>query len=204
MSTPEELVSTILARSAGAQRFIVAIAGPPGAGKSIASTRLAEMLPEGQSAIIQADGFHYDNALLDALGRRQRKGAEDTFDCRGLEITLERLRSMEADVVVPVFDRELDVSRACAGSVAKDTRYILVEGNYLLLNRQPWAGLAKFFDFLVFVSWPRTELERRLLERWTDLGHTMDAARNWVTTNDLPNVDIVRQHSRTADFVLSS
>jgi pantothenate kinase len=99
MQTVAEIAATIKERAKGADRFVVALAGPPGAGKSTLSELLADAL--GDAAILQGDGFHYDNAILDALGRRQRKGAPDTFDVAGLESILRRVRAGE-DVVVPV------------------------------------------------------------------------------------------------------
>ena len=58
------------------------------------------------------DGFHYDNAVLDQLGLRHRKGAPPTFDFDSFELTLRRVRDSEATVVVPIFDGSLDLSRA--------------------------------------------------------------------------------------------
>jgi pantothenate kinase len=96
------------------------------------------------AAVVQADGFHYDNGLLDALGRRGRKGAPNTFDVRGLELTLQRIRAGEPDVVIPTFDRDLDLSRGSARMIARDVKHILVEGNYLTLGNGPWSALRQY------------------------------------------------------------
>jgi pantothenate kinase len=74
---------------------------------------------------------------------RPRKGAPDTFDVGGLRHTLLRLKSGEEDhVAVPIFDRQLEIARAGARLIAKATRIIAVEGNYLLLRRAPWSDLS--------------------------------------------------------------
>jgi pantothenate kinase len=39
------------------------------------------------------DGWHLANSVLDRLGRRDRKGAPDTFDAPGYVAFLERVRS---------------------------------------------------------------------------------------------------------------
>lgn len=200
MRSVEELATAIRSRAEGAERFFVAIAGPPGAGKSTLSGALAACLSPDGSVVVQGDGFHYDNAVLDEIGRRDRKGAKDTFDCRGLEITLQRLRSGEDRVAIPLFDRSLDVSRAGAALVGSASKYIVVEGNYLLLDSRPWSALAGTFDFTIMISVPRAALERRLIKRWTDLGRSADEARHWVDSNDLPNVDVVLGESRSADL----
>lgn len=202
--TAETIAARIVARGRDRRRIIVALAGAPGAGKSTMSERLLAALPGGEAALVPMDGFHFDNAVLDAMGLRQRKGAPETFDCAGLAATLRRIRAGEAPVAVPLFDREADLARAGAAIVAAEARYVLVEGNYLLLDREPWSRLAPLFDLTIFIDVPVAELERRLLARWTGLGHGEEAARAWVEGNDLPNARLVLEGSRRADVVWSN
>lgn len=204
MNDWNDLVSRIRKTEAGGVRVMIAIAGPSAAGKSHISERLrAELASEG-AEILPMDGFHYDNAVLDQLGLRPRKGAPQTFDFDSFELTLRRVRDSEATVAVPTFDRSLDLSRAGARLIASATRYVIVEGNYLLLNRAPWSGLARLFDLTVFLAEPRAELEERLLKRWTDLGYSKRDAEAKVHGNDMPNVDLVLEHSLPADIVWHS
>lgn len=96
-------------------RQVMAIAGAPGAGKSTLVERLADALKGQPVAILPMDGFHYDDAVLHAMGRRPWKGAPDTFDVGGLRSVLLRLRDgAEGAVAVPVFDRDLEISRGSA------------------------------------------------------------------------------------------
>lgn len=201
MQTAEDLAARIVARARGLRRIVVALAGPPGAGKSTLSERLLAALPAGEAALVPMDGFHFDNAVLDAMRLRDRKGAPETFDCAGLAASLRRIRSGEGPVAVPVFDRQADLARAGAAMVAAEARYVLVEGNYLLLDRPPWSGLAPLFDLTVFIDVPIAELRRRLLARWRDLGRGEEAARAWVEGNDLPNARLVIAGRRPADVV---
>lgn len=202
MSELSHLAATIFRRAAGAQRIIVAIAGPPGAGKSTLAAELAALLPEGSAAVVPMDGFHYDDAVLEASGWRQRKGAPETFDLDGYASLIRRLRAADRDVAVPLFDRAMELSRAAAAIVPRQAKFVLTEGNYLLLDEAPWTELAPLFDLTVFLDVPRDELERRLLRRWHDHGRTPEAGRAWVDGNDLPNVDRVLSSRRAADIVL--
>lgn len=201
MQTSQDIAIGIIEHARDQRRIVVALAGPPGAGKSTLSERLLAALPEGEAALVPMDGFHFDNAVLDQIGLRQRKGAPETFDCAGLAATLRRIRSGEGDVAVPVFDREADLARAGAAIIPADARFVLVEGNYLLLDRAPWSELAPLFDLTIFIDVPMAELERRLLARWRDLGRSEEAARVWVESNDLPNARLVVEGSRRADIL---
>ncbi|RUW91390.1 nucleoside triphosphate hydrolase [Mesorhizobium sp. M7A.F.Ca.US.010.02.1.1] len=202
MSEIAHLAATIFKRAGKANRFIVAIAGPPGSGKSTLSARLHELLPEGASEVVPMDGFHYDDAVLERRGLRARKGAPETFDFAGFEALLKRIRAGEPDIAIPVFDRSMELARAAASIVATETKFILVEGNYLLLDEEPWSRLAPLFDFSIFVDVPRNELERRLMERWHGHGRSDEDARAWIASNDLPNIERVLARRRAADLVI--
>lgn len=203
MSEIASIAAAIFKRAAGRQRFIVAIAGPPGSGKSTLAERLHEVLPQEKSAVVSMDGFHFDDAVLNDRGLRPRKGAPETFDYAGFAALLKRIRAAEPEIAVPVFDRSMELSRAGAAIVGSDVKFVLVEGNYLLLDEQPWSALAGLFDFSIFVDVPRAELERRLMERWRGHGKSDDDARAWVASNDLPNMERVLARRRDADLVVS-
>lgn len=196
--TPADLAAEIR-RRAGAGRFITALAGPPGAGKStLAAAVVAALGPEAR--VVPMDGFHYDDAVLDARGLRSRKGAPETFDALGFAVLMQRLRA-GGDVAIPVFDRGLELSRAGADIVTEAHRLLVVEGNYLLLDEAPWRDVT--YDLTVMIEVPEAELVRRLLARWAHFGKTADAARAWIDGNDLPNIRRVTRGSRAADVVES-
>jgi pantothenate kinase len=193
-----DLAEMIRQKSAGQGRYIVALAGPPGAGKSTLSEALLALVPGAR--VVPMDGFHYDDAVLNARGLRSRKGAPETFDVAGFAHLLGRLQA-GGEVAIPVFDRSLELSRASADVVTDADRVLLVEGNWLLLDEAPWDGLGAFFDLTVMIDVPEVELDRRLLARWAHYGKTPEEARAWIDGNDMPNIRRMVQGSRAADFV---
>ena len=196
----DALVRRIRAGATGSGRFITALAGPPGAGKSTLAATLVAALGAGARAV-PMDGFHYDDAVLDARGLRSRKGAPETFDAAGFIHLMRRLRT-EPEVAIPIFDRAMELSRAAADVVGPMDRLLVVEGNYLLLDENPWPELAPLFDLTVWIEVPEAELDRRLVARWDHYGRDPVEARAWIDGNDMPNIRRVIRGSRAADVVI--
>lgn len=185
----------------GGGRVIVALAGPPAAGKSTLAAALVERLGVS-AAVLPMDGFHLDNALLEARGLRPRKGAPATFDVAGFASTMGRVRADRGPVIVPTFDRRLDLARAGAAEIAPAHRTVVVEGNYLLLSERPWPAIARTFDASVFLHVPDSVVEARILARWRRHGLDDRAARTRALENDVPNASLVMRESAPADLTL--
>ena len=202
------LASRIQEQVARQDRSIVAIAGPPGSGKSTLVDRLCKALNRQAAAehaiIVPMDGFHFDNAVLERRGLLARKGAPETFDCSGYRHALERIRQNSGDVAIPVFDREKDIAIAGAAIVGGQHKVILTEGNYLLLETSPWLELQGLFDLSIFLDVDMTVLEKRLVRRWLDYGLDEQASRQRAMTNDVPNARLVIEHSCAADLTLTA
>ena len=190
-------------------RLIVAIAGAPGSGKSSYAAALKATLDRRNRAlgamVVPMDGFHLDNAILDANGWRARKGAAHSFDIAGFDALLARLAEPGPDpIYIPLFDRARDLSVNAAMAIAAENRVLLVEGNYLLLDAPGWRGLRAHFDLTVMLVVPEAELERRLMRRWLDLGLSREAATAKVAGNDLLNARQVIAQSTHADIQINN
>lgn len=198
--TPDALADLIRRRAEdnGPGRFLTALAGPPGAGKSTLAAALVTALGDGARAV-PMDGFHYDDRVLIQRGLRSRKGAPETFDAAGFLHLLQRLRQ-EDEVAIPLFDRDLEISRAGADIVTPADRLLVVEGNWLLLDEAPWN--AARYDLTVFIDVPEAELDRRLLDRWAHHGKSPEEARVWIDGNDLPNIRRCIAGSRGAEVLI--
>jgi pantothenate kinase len=183
-------------------RTIIGIAGPPGAGKSTVAEALVREL--GPAAVlVPMDGFHLSNQVLQSLGRRDRKGAPDTFDVAGYVAMLQRLRSPGADVVyAPAYRREIEEPIGSSIPVPPDAPIVITEGNYLLLDRDPWRQVRDLLDAVWYLEADDAVRVRRLTARHVEFGKTPDAARAWAEGSDQRNADIVTASAHRADLVL--
>ena len=134
--TMADLVGRAEALAAHGQRSILGITGAPGAGKSTVAEQLVQALGPERAVLVPMDGFHLANTVLDALGRRDRKGAVDTFDDAGYAALLERIRAQRPDcpetIYAPVFRRELVESAGSALPVRPAVPPVYPVGNHLL------------------------------------------------------------------------
>ena len=199
----DDLTDRVDALPITGHRLLIAIAGPPAAGKStLAAAIVASLNRDAQRAcLVPMDGFHLDNRILMERGLLARKGAPETFDAAGFVQMVRRLITAD-EVIVPVFDRENDIAVAGAQCVDIDTKIAVVEGNYLLLNEPPWAELAPLWNLSIYLDVPKAEIEKRSIQRWLDYGMAPKDAEARARSNDMRNADRVSDKGILADVVL--
>ncbi len=198
----EALVSRARALAGAGARRLLGITGAPGAGKSTIAARVVEAL--GESAVlVPMDGFHLANAELERLGRRDRKGAIDTFDADGYVALLRRLRAPAGETVyAPLFQREIEEPIACAIPVAPEVPLVITEGNYLLVPDGPWAAVRDLLDEAWYVAPDEETRIAWLIARHVEFGKPPEAARAWSLSTDQRNAELVAATRGRADVVV--
>jgi pantothenate kinase len=206
-------------------RALLGIAGPPGSGKSTLAALIRDRLASAPAAgrgrggegagrgpagvgpagvaILPMDGYHLSNAELAARGLADRKGAPETFDAEAFVRLLEAVRHRPGEEHrTPGFDRASEETVPGRHRLGPGVGLVLVEGNYLLVDRGPWARIRPLLTECWFLDVPTDVLVGRLLDRHRVAKGGPAGAARWVRTNDLPNARLVAAHAAGADVVV--
>jgi pantothenate kinase len=199
---PAELLARAEELASGGRR-ILGLTGAPGAGKSTLAAGLVEALGPEKAVLVPMDGFHLANAELIRLGRRDRKGAVDTFDAAGFVALLRRLRDPEEAVVyAPYFAREIEEPIACAIPVPAEIPLVITEGNYLLADAGAWAGVRPELDEAWYLELPDEVRLDRLIRRHIEFGKEPAFADAWSRGTDQVNADLIATTRARADRIV--
>jgi len=193
-------------------RAVLGIVGSPGAGKTtLAEQLLAALAPSPPPGLtagswvvhVPMDGFHLADAELDRLGRRDRKGAPDTFDALGYAALLRRLLADRDDpIYAPAFERVIEQPVAGSIAVPRDARLIISEGNYLLLDEPAWRPVRELLAEVWYADLGRAERLRRLVGRHRLFGKDEAAAIAWATGTDERNAERIAATRDRADLIV--
>ena len=202
MISTDEAIERARALASRGRRMLLGIAGPPGGGKSTLAQAVADELGD-RARLVGMDGFHLAQAELVRLGRRDRKGALDTFDGAGYVALLKRLRDADGRgrvrARVPARDRGADERRRRRPA---DVPLVITEGNYLLVDQGPWAQVRGLLDEAWYVVQDEDTRLRLLIARHIEFGKDPDFAREWVMRSDQRNAELVAATRARADVLV--
>jgi pantothenate kinase len=189
-------------------RAIIALAGPPGCGKSTIAAQVVRRL--GPSALaVPIDGFHYTRAELDSwpnsVEAHERRGASWTFDAAGVVGLAKQLRQAR-ELRAPTFDHARKDPEPDAIYVSPDVNLVILEGNYLLFDEEPWRQVPGLVDETWFVDVAPELARDRVARRHIASGieSTWEAAIARAEGNDLRNGNEVRAKLISPDATVQS
>lgn len=188
------------------QRVVIALAGPPGSGKSTIAENIVQRLNLSASkryaAVLPMDGFHLPLKTLDALSNREeayaRRGAAWTFNAHAVIKLVKRLQISKHDksmvILAPSFDHATKDPVEDSITITPETSLLILEGNWLLFDEAPWRDISALVDDTWFVDVEPNLAFQRVAKRHLQSGiedNWNDAARR-TRNNDLVNGELVR------------
>ena len=184
-------------------RTMIGIVGKPGAGKSTVVTEIQKQFSTEEVAIIPMDGYHLSNEELIKLGRRERKGAPDTFDVEGFISLITRVRNeIDKDHTFHIFHREIEASKADEGIVLRNTKVIVIEGNYLFSEEHNWSEVFPLLDQSWFIEIDDEIRMQRLITRHIKYGKTPQEAEDWSRGSDEANAKFIAKTASRAERII--
>jgi pantothenate kinase len=164
---------------------------------------VTDELGPAAAAYVPMDGFHLGNHELIRLGRRDRKGAVDTFDAAGFVHMLERLHAAGPEIVyAPSFLREIEEPIAGSIPVGPDIPLVVTEGNYLLVADGAWGRVASLLDESWYVEIDDELRIERLIARHEAFGKSEQDAHRWALGSDQVNANVVAATRCRADVIV--
>lgn len=198
-------ISLLAARGSDLAPVMIGISGAPGAGKTTLAKALVQRLSSDgyRSAYLPMDGFHLADVELERLGRRDRKGAIDTFDGGGFVALLRRIREQSPQVIyAPAFERTLEQPLAGSIPLLPGTQIVVTEGNYLLSPEAPWNEIPTLLDEVWHCLIADTIRRERLIARHVEFGKSPLVAQQWVDEVDEGNAKAIEKWRHSADLLV--
>ena len=199
----EEAKALVVEWAGASTRTIIGIVGKPGGGKSTLSRFLLKGMDPSLVSVVPMDGFHLSNKVLKELGKSDRKGAQDTFDVKGFTALIARIKSNGTDpIYYPVFDRSIEESIAGQGVVYPSTRVVIVEGNYLMHDRDGWQEVAPLLDQSWYAFLDEDLRISRLISRHIAFGKDPESAKALAKGSDQVNAELIETGVARCDFLI--
>lgn len=204
-ATLDQLVEWARTLVVPGERRILGLTGAPGAGKSTVAEQLVTALGPQVAVLVPMDGFHLANEVLIDLGRRDRKGAHDTFDDSGYAWLIQQLRAQRTTdpvVYAPRFRRDLEESIGSSIPVPSTVPLVITEGNYLLLEFDAWPAARACIDEVWFLAPENDVRHARLLRRHEAYGKSPEEAALWTLGPDERNAQMIESTAGRADRIV--
>lgn len=193
-------------------RFLLGIAGPPGSGKSTLAELACRIWNEeikdttsGAACTVPMDGYHRSNEELLQMGLLHLKGIPASFNPHSFIEKLKEIQSQPHEThYCPRFDRSIEASIADDIAVKPEHRVVIIEGNYLLLDEEPWDELTSVLNSIWYIDASESVLLPRLLNRHQVAGKDIEKSREKVESTDLPNARLIAKTRERAHLILTA
>eukprot|EP00879_Flechtneria_rotunda_P016976 GHRR01017772.1.p1 GENE.GHRR01017772.1~~GHRR01017772.1.p1 ORF type:complete len:166 (+),score=43.23 GHRR01017772.1:1837-2334(+) len=154
------------------------------------------------------DGFHYYKRQLDQMPNPQEayasRGAPWTFDAEAFVAAAQQIKQT-GKASLPSFDHSVgDPTEEDIHTDSGQHAVVIIEGNYLFLDTQPWVQLRDLFTDMWFVECPIDIAMQRVFDRQVAIGLQPEVSKQRIAGNDRPNAELVNASKAPARVVVPS
>jgi pantothenate kinase len=191
-------------------RVVVGIAGPTGAGKSVAAALFKEFAKQaGLPFVLESvtvDAYHFPNAYLlshfsNGVPLKQVKGRFDTYDVQALAGDI-RAFSLGRPVSFPTYSRKLHEPVKDGIVVGAQNALLIIEGLWLLYDKAGWEAVGPLLDCAIFIDSDAAKAKEPVLKRHMTGGRTLEDAQRHYEQVDARNSELVLATKHKADKVI--
>ncbi|KAK6460965.1 P-loop containing nucleoside triphosphate hydrolase protein [Scheffersomyces coipomensis] len=196
------------------ERYIISIAGIPGAGKTTFASRVAEELNKSvKTMVLPQDGFHlYRKELLQLPNPEEavaRRGAPFTFNANAFVELISKLNDpqyVQTTIKVPSFDHSVKDPVEDDIEIDPETKIVIIEGNYVSLKDPVWNDIEKYCNESWFIKVDLEEAALRLANRHLESGiaQTLDEALERAKGSDYLNAQYILANSKNGNVLINS
>ncbi|KAI5956040.1 hypothetical protein KGF57_003526 [Candida theae] len=196
--------------SSNDSRYLISLAGVPGAGKTtFASTMAASLTKEvAPTIVLSQDGFHLYRSELQAMPNAEeairRRGAPFTFNSKAFVELVARLKNKHNTVKAPSFDHKLKDPVEDDIEINSAIEIVIIEGNYTSLKDAEWNEISTLVNDTWFISTPESIVRSRIIKRHLEAGIAQNEqeAIDRADGSDLQNARYIIENSKTTNVLI--
>lgn len=194
------------------KRYLISLAGVPGAGKTTFATAMANILSKevAKTLILSQDGFHLYRSELEAMPNSaeaiRRRGAPFTFNAAAFVKLVERLHDKTVELKAPSFDHKVKDPVQDDITIGTDVSIVIIEGNYVSLKDDTWNRIGELADDTWFITTPEQLVRARIIKRHLEAGIAKNEqeAIERADGSDLQNAKYILENSNSTNVIIVS
>lgn len=185
----------------GKGRQLFTLSGPPGAGKSVITALLEHYFSQFTDfdfINLGLDAFHYQNNTLKEMGIINRKGGPGTYN---INLLIDKLTAfvLGKNIKLPIYSRLSHEPVRDQLLVGRADTLILLEVQWLLLNKPAWMGVQILSKHNMFITGPTQKLRKNVINRHIKGGRTPEESANYYDQNDQANAILIANNHNEPD-----
>lgn len=193
-------------------RVVIGLAGPTGSGKSVIASLFKQITQQltlpFHFETVGIDAFHYPNSYLlsHEIANRPLKNFKGRFDTYNVASFTAMLKDFKEGrtVSLPEYSRKSHDPIENAVTIIEQKTLLLVEGLWLLYDKNGWQEVGKYLDYSFFLDAKKDAVRDSVIKRHMHGGRSANEASTYYDEVDADNFDLIMKTGSKANEIISS